>query len=182
MSSADGKIETVITYLDMTAPPKVPPPPLPLGSIAIMKAVSPTLSFYRYLYNTVGEPHLWWERRVMPDDELEPAIKADNVDVMVLYVGGVPAGYYELTEHPDRKLVELTYFGLIPDFVGRGYGAYLLRAAIDDAWSRHCERLTVHTCNLDHPNALRTYQKAGFNAYDQEVQEIEDPKALGIFS
>lgn len=117
----------------------------------------------------------------MPDDELAAAIHAENVDVMVLYVGGVPAGYYELTEHSQTKLVELTYFGLVPDFVGRGYGAYLLRAAIDDAWGRACECLTVHTCNLDHPNALRTYQRAGFVAYDQEVQEIDDPRTLDIF-
>jgi GNAT superfamily N-acetyltransferase len=176
------ELETVITYLEMTSAPVAPPPPVPLTPHAIMRAEKPTLSFYRFLYNTVGADHMWWERRVLPDEALLAAIQADNIDVFVLYVSGVPAGYYELGAVDNGKLIELVYFGLMPEFIGQGYGAYLLRVAIDEAWSRGPERLTVNTCNLDHPNALQVYQRAGFEVCDQETRVIADPRALGIFA
>lgn len=181
MAATPAEIETIITYLEMTAPPSSAPPPPPLGPLAIMLAEEPTVSFYRYLYNTVGADNLWWERRLMSDDDLRAAIQAENVDLFVLYVGGVPAGYFELGELEDGERIELVYFGLIPEFIGQGYGAYLLRTAVDEAWSRGPERVTVHTCNLDHPNALQVYQRCGFEAYDQETRMIQDPRELGLF-
>jgi len=181
MTASTPEIEVVTTYLEMTAPPASPPPPTPLGPLALMRAEKPTVSFYRYLYNTVGAGHQWWERRIISDEDLCAAIQAEHIDVVVLYVGGVPAGYYELGENDGGRLIELVYFGLIPEFIGQGYGAYLLRTAVDDAWSRGPERLTVHTCNLDHPNALQVYQRGGFEVYDQETRVIEDPQTLGVF-
>lgn len=181
MAETTAEIETVITYLEMTAPPATTPPPPPMGPLAIMLAEQPTVSFYRYLYNTVGADNLWWERRLTPDDELRAAIQAENVDLFVLYVAGVPAGYFELAELEGGARIELAYFGLIPEFIGQGYGAYLLRTAVDEAWSRGPERVTVHTCNLDHPNALQVYQRCGFQVYDQETRVIRDPRELGLF-
>jgi len=181
MAGKIAEIETVITYLQMTEQPSAPPPPTPMGAIALMRAEQPTLSFYRYLYNSVGGDHLWWERRVMPDDQLLAAVQAENVDVFVLYVRGVPAGYFELATYEDGKEIDLAYFGLMPEFRGQGYGAYLLRVAIDEAWSRGPHRVIVNTCNLDHPNALQNYKRAGFEVYDQEKRIIKDPRQLGIF-
>ncbi|MDA0997863.1 MAG: GNAT family N-acetyltransferase [Proteobacteria bacterium] len=178
---ATGKLETVVTYLEMTAAPKAPPPPLPLCRIALMRAEPITVSFYRYLYDTIGERYLWWERRAWSNEKLNRHLAEDGVDVFVLYGGGVPAGYFELDAR-DAKNIELAYFGLIPDFVGRGFGRYLLRAAIDEAWLRNPARLWVHTCNLDHPAALALYQQQGFTAYDQKRKIIDDPRLTGLFS
>ena len=138
-----------------------------------------TVPFYRYLYNTVGEEHSWWERRALSDEALAEAVLAEHVDIFVLYVSGVPAGYFELAVDETAREIELAYFGLLPAFVGQGYGAYLLRAAIDEAWSRGIRRFWVHTCDLDHPNALAVYQKGGFTPHDQITEEIDDPKAWG---
>ncbi len=181
MTGKIDEIETVITYLQMTAAPVAPPPMTPMGPMALMRAEKPTLAFYRFLYNTIGNDHTWWERRVMPDDQLLAAIQAENVDVFVLYVGGVPAGYFELTAYENGKEIDLAYFGLMPEFIGQGYGAYLLRVAIDEAWSRHPARIIVNTCNLDHPNALQNYQRAGFEVYAQKKRTIKNPHQLGIF-
>ena len=175
------EIETVITYLQMTSPPTSPPPPTPLRPHAIMRADNPTVSFYRYLYNTVGADHQWWERRALTDDQLRDAICADNIDVFVLYVSGVPAGYFELGHIAETNVIELVYFGLMPEFIGQRFGAYLLRVAIDEAWQRAPDRLTVNTCNLDHPNALQIYQRAGFEAYEQKKRRIPDPGQSGYF-
>ncbi|WNJ98445.1 GNAT family N-acetyltransferase [Thalassospiraceae bacterium LMO-JJ14] len=181
MVDKPAELETVITYLEMTSPPSAPPPPPPLGQLALMRAEKLTVAFYRFLYNTVGADHMWWERRMISDAELAAAVLADNVDVFVLYAGGVPAGYFELSETENGKVIELAYFGLMPEFIGQGYGAYLLRMAIDEAWSRGPHRLFVHTCNLDHPNALQVYQRAGFEVYDQKKKLIPDPRELGLF-
>jgi GNAT superfamily N-acetyltransferase len=67
---------------------------------------------------------------------------------------------------------ELAYFGLIPDYIGRGLGGFLLATAIDIAWSKPIERLWVHTNTLDHPRALPLYQQLGFVPYAQEKTQI----------
>ena len=111
----------------------------------------------------------------MPDKKLKSIICDEFVYIFVLYIGGQPGGYFEL-DYRNKPEMELAYFGLFPDFIGKGYGAYLLKAAIHEAWSNNLSRFWVHTCNLDHPNALRLYQRFGFEVYKQEVELINDPK------
>lgn len=182
MAKTPQTIQVTRTHLEMrTEPTSVPPRP-PAESHAIMRAHNPTVSFYKYLYHTIGERYVWWERRALSDGELHDIITADNVEVYVLYVEGNPAGYYELVTYEDNDEVDIGYFGLLPEFVGRRLGAYLLRVAIDDAWSRNPSRVTVNTCTLDHPNALPNYQRAGFVPYAQDTFEIEDPRLAGYFN
>lgn len=173
------KLSTVITYLEMTERPKPSHWAPAAGKWAFMLADRPTPSFYRYLYDTVGEPWLWYERRALGEEELAAIIHDPKVDIYVLYADGVPAGFAELDRRnsPD---IELAYFGLIPDFVGRGLGPYLLSQALEEAWSHEPERLWVHTCTLDHPKALAVYQRAGFTPYKQETIEFEDPRRSGL--
>lgn len=177
-----AKIESVITYLEMTAPPASPSPPCPAVQHAIMLAKPMTASFYRYLYNTVGGDMMWWERRAIGDDDLQEILDNPKCDVFVLYVGGVPGGYFELVEDGTGKEIDLAYFGLMPEQIGHGMGAYMLRYAVDEAWQRGISRLTVNTCTMDHPNALPVYQRAGFEVYDRHTHLIDDPVALGLFA
>lgn len=171
--------EVTVTYLEMRKPPKRSParPPVLPQKIALLRAESPNVGFYRYLYNAVGAPWHWYERNQLGDDALAAIIGDEAVEIYVLYVGGAPAGYAELDlrKPPD---VELAYFGLIEDFMGRGFGRYMLDWAIDAAWSRAPSRLWVHTCTLDHPSALAVYQRAGFEPYDQKTTAIPAPGAL----
>ena len=155
-------LEVTITYLEMTAPPTRPTVPIPtLGKMALLRAERPTVSFYRYLYDTVGERWLWWDRRRLDDAALAAIIQDPLVEIYVLYVDGVPAGYAEVDRRkPDE--IELAYFGLLPEFIGRGLGPFLLNWAIDTAWFHHPKRVWVNTCTLDHPKALQIYQRAGF--------------------
>lgn len=175
----EGQLETVITYLEMRAPPAPARLSPAAKRLAFLKAEHPTVSFYRYLYDTVGAPWLWYERRAMSDDELAAIITDNAVDIYVLYVGGVPAGYVELDrrEPPD---IELAYLGLIPDFIGRGLGAFLLNQAIESAWLHEPHRLWVHSCTFDHPKALAVYQRAGFVPYRQETKRFDDPRLSGL--
>ena len=175
----NGRIEVVIAYLEMTAPPTRPTVPAPPGKLALLRAENPPVAFYRYLYDNVGEPWFWIDRRKL-DDEALAAILADPlVELYVLYVGGVPAGYVELDRRPEPD-INLAYFGLMPEFTGRGLGPWLLNWAVDAAWQHRPRRLTVDTCTLDHPKALAVYQRAGFVPYRQERKTIDDPRRIGL--
>lgn len=175
-----GKLRVVITFLEMTSPPSAPKLRPPVEKLALLRAERPTVSFYRYLYNTVGEPWLWVDRRKLDDDALAAIIHDPKVELMVLYVGGVPAGFAELDRRGKDGTVDLRYFGMIPEFVGMRLGPFLLGCAIDAAWTGGGRKLTVNTCTLDHPKALRLYQRAGFVPVRQEVRIADDPRATGL--
>ncbi len=169
----------IVTYLDMRAHPggpRVHPPP---GKIALMRAEPCSVSFYRYLYDAVGEPWLWYVRREWDDTRLATHLNRERTEIFVLYLGGVPAGYFELDAAQPRE-TELSYFGLLPEFIGRGLGQFLLQAAIDRAWSRPLDRLRVNTCTFDHPRALPNYQRAGFAVYDRRAVSFLDPRERGV--
>ena len=172
-------LEDVITYLEMLARPAGRRVPAPLEKLALMRTENCTVSFYRYLYSTVGEPWLWFERRLVGDAALVRQIQKPTIEIFVLYVRGVPAGFFELDTAAPRE-TKLCYFGLIPDFIGRRLGPYLLQAAIDQAWSRPLDRFWLHTSTFDHPKALSTYQKAGFVVYARRPVSFEDPREHGI--
>ena len=168
-----------ITYLEMRDRPAGRRIPAPPEKLALMRAENCTVSFYRYLYNTVGEPWLWVERRLIDDAALAAQISKPTIEIFVLYVRGVPAGYFELDASAPRE-TKLCYFGLIPDFIGRRLGPYMLQAAIDEAWVRPIERFWLHTSTFDHPKALSTYQRSGFTVYARRQISFEDPRRQGV--
>ena len=131
--------------------------------IALIKANRIPTGYYRYLYEIVGKPHHWEERRNMSDKALHDAINSPNCAISVLYVEGCPAGFFELDciHQPERILIK--YLGLAPDFQGLGLGNWFVGTAIKTAWSMKPEKVRVETNTLDHPAALRIYQKFGFS-------------------
>jgi GNAT superfamily N-acetyltransferase len=172
-------LEDVITYLEMLERPAGKRVQAPLEKLALMRAEDCTVSFYRYMYDTVGRQWLWFERRLLGDAALAALITKPTIEIFVLYVRGVPAGFFELDTAAPRD-TKLCYFGLIPDFIGRRLGPYMLQAAIDQAWSRPLDRFWLHTSTFDHPKALATYQRAGFVVYARRRVSFDDPRDLGI--
>ncbi len=176
--SSPRTIETMVTYLEMREQPTRPTTPAPgLGKLALMRAEQPTLSYYRFLYGSVGATLNWTDRLILDDDDLLAIIHDPLVEIYVLYLGGVPAGFTELDRRRKNE-IELVYLGLTPEYIGRGLGGYLLDWAIHTAWSHSPQRLWVHTCDLDGPRALPLYQRAGFVAYDQKLEEVVATDAL----
>ena len=168
------KVETVVTFLEMTEP-QFPPlhPPANLR-VALMRAVKPPLHFYRYLYDIIGRDFVWIDRKLLGDADLEAIIHAETTDIRVLYVEGSPAGFFELDLSRDDA-VWLQYLGLVPDFHGRGLGKFLLAEAVTAAWETAPERVRVETCTLDDPRALPLYQRVGFVPYARKDKVMEIP-------
>ncbi|MCC6469776.1 MAG: GNAT family N-acetyltransferase [Alphaproteobacteria bacterium] len=166
----------------MLAPPKRPPVPAPSHlRLALIRAENISVSYSRYLYNTVGEPWWWYERKQLSDGQLAAIVRHENFVTYVLYLAGTPAGFFEL-DRRDAGIVELAYFGLMPDCIGLRLGPFLLDQAIALAWQGPPvpRRFWVNTCDLDHPKALPLYQRAGFVPYDRRVKEFDDPRPLGL--
>ncbi len=165
-------IPTTVTFLHMyQRPPRRAAAPLtPRTSIQKVDACS--VGFYRYLYEAVGKPWIWVNRRRMSDADLASALGQPGLDIYVLYAGGEPAGYAELDARNPQN-IELAYFGLTPAFTGLGLGAFFLGEAIAIAWDMQPKRLHVQTCTLDHPRALPLYQRMGFSAFGQTEALVE---------
>ncbi|PKL77701.1 MAG: GNAT family N-acetyltransferase [Candidatus Melainabacteria bacterium HGW-Melainabacteria-1] len=156
------------TYLSMSAPPTGKARPAPREDLLLLQAWQPTAAFYRFLYGEVGRDLHWVDRHQLDDASLLQALHDPAVTLVVLYVAGVPAGYFELCAEADAS-IRLAYFGLMPPFRGLGLGSWLLEQAIRTAWACQPQRLWLHTCELDAPAALPTYLKAGFAISHTEI-------------
>jgi GNAT superfamily N-acetyltransferase len=133
----------------------------------VLHAQTPSVPYYRFLYNAVGEDYRWLSRRKLSDEALEAIIQNPLDEMHVLYVDGSPAGFAELDRRRAEE-IELVQFGLMREFHGQGLGTWFLQWTIETAWSYRPKRFWLHTCTLDHPAALPMYQKAGFVLYKQE--------------
>lgn len=164
-------IPVKVTYLQISRRPEHNTRP-PMPGIEVTRMEKPTIALYRFLYNSVGRDWSWVDRDLMSDEQLSEIIHDDRVEIYVLSVHGAPAGYAELDRRVEGE-IELAYFGLLPGFIGRGLGRYLLHWTLGQAWSHQPERVWLHTCELDHPAALPMYRKAGFEVFDERVVDQE---------
>lgn len=177
------KLETVVTFMEMR---QAPPPRL--GGVdagpeaLVLRTVRPELSFYRWLFGAVGEPWLWWSRAALSDAQLREIVHDPRVDVYVMYADGQPAGFFELDRRQAGE-VELVFCGLLPRFIGRRLGAFLVNKAVAYAWaSPSTQRLWLHTCSLDHPKAVEFYRRHGFKEYRKVAEVVDDPRLGGGLS
>jgi len=156
------------TYLEMTKRPRTEPVALPPGC-AVERWRNPGAAAYRELFAAVGGPWGWSGRLLMSEKECRGVIRARTTEIHRLRSGGEVAGFVEL----DRSVpgqAEIAYFGLLPGFIGRGLGGFLLSWAIHRAWRAETERVWLHTCQYDHAQALGVYLKAGFSVYAERLE------------
>ena len=180
MPSFGTPIEVDVVFLEMAERPTRPQVQPPAGLRLSLTRVEPmTVAFFRYLYDAVGRDWYWFERKLETDQDLHAIITNPACEFYLLQVGGVPAGFCEILREIEPGVNELSFFGLIGDFIGRGLGWYFLNAAVDICWQDGPQRIVVNTCDLDHPRALGNYQRAGFNVVDQQRKSLPDPRLTG---
>lgn len=156
--------ELITTFLEMRERPQLSVT-RPHRSGMLLRLDEPSVEFYRYLYERVGAEWDWTDRSDLDDDALFEIISNAKVEVFVLFLGGAPAGFFELDRRVDGE-VELVHFGLVNEFIGRGLGKHLLAAAVEAAWDGEPERVWVSTTNREHPRGLLLFQWAGFTPYE----------------
>lgn len=176
-----GRIATVVTHLEMTErPPRQAPRTRPGWQLRHEPALAP--ESYRALFRRIGEPWLWFSRLRLADESLAALLADPARHVWVLDSEGEDAGLVELA-FDRRGSCELVFFGVIPDLIGSGVGRFMMSHALVEAWSRPgVERVTVHTCTLDHPGALPFYIRSGFRPVRQQVEIAPDPRLAGTLA
>jgi len=165
-------LEVTRTYLEMRQPSDLVAARSPDGAPRVERVRFCPAAFFRYLYAEVGRAYRWTDRLRWSDEQVRAYLDAGDVALYVLYVDGAPAGYFELRHHPDRS-IEVAYFGLMGDYIGRGLGGWLLTQAAQTAWAELPDRVWLHTCTLDHPNALPNYLRRGFQPVRREVYQVD---------
>jgi GNAT superfamily N-acetyltransferase len=160
----------VTTYLEMRSPEQLRPKRCADELFQIREKKGRNWRFNRDLYFSVGEMWSWIDKCVWTDKQWEEYGLAPELRTFAAYYNNSLAGYYEL-RRDDEGGAEIAYFGLLPKFIGRGFGGALLTRAIEEAWriSPSINRVWVHTCTLDHPRALANYQARGMVLYKQET-------------
>ena len=169
---ADGRLPVTVTHLDLARGDWTKRGDAPAVAVTIAREPAPTAALYLYLYDRVGRPWLWYERRLLDEKALAALINRPGHELHVARHDGALVGYFELFGD------ELVFFGLTPDYIGKRIGLWLLDRAIERGFARGSQRLVVNTNSVDHPSALDTYRKAGFRVVRSESKELQDPRAL----
>ena len=167
-------VRVVRTYLEMLSADELQPARVPQDPPRIERMEECPGSFFRYLYAEVGRAYHWTDRLSWSDEQVRAHLADTDVSLWLLSSRAAPAGYFELRRHQDES-VEVAYFGLLPEFVGRGWGGHLLTVAVREAWALQPERVWLHTCTLDHPAALPNYRKRGFRPVREEIYTAQLP-------
>lgn len=166
-------MQVIRTYLQLDAPGRFRPAFGDFPEITIARLHDPDPALYRYCYRTVGAAFHWRDRLDWSEADILRHLADPAVSVYVARHGHTIAGYYELRRVEQDASVEIAYFGLVPDWIGRGLGRHLLSCAVRDAWRLDPRRVWLHTCTLDHPHALANYVARGFVPYMTETYEVD---------
>jgi GNAT superfamily N-acetyltransferase len=169
------------TYMEMLRN-EVPEHPTVRAGFRVDRWQSPPLDEYRALFSAVGGDWGWTGRLLLSDAELGALLSDPAVEIYRLIRDSGVAGFAELEREPDGN-VEIVYFGLTPECIGRGLGGVLMRWVIHRAWRGAAEgvptrRLWLHTCDFDSDTAIGFYRHYGFVVYDERVQMEPYPEAF----
>jgi GNAT superfamily N-acetyltransferase len=172
-----GKIANIVTYLEMRSPSALCPSQ---AAFAIRLVNQPEFEWYRRLFREIGEPWLWFSRLRMPEDELRAILRHPEVDIFALTHDGADCGLLEFDRRGFPE-IEVAFFGVTPNLIGRGAGGALFAHGLAFEWQRGPQRVFLHTCTADHPSGLRFYQKFGFVPYKRGIEIADDPRLTGEF-
>ena len=119
-----------------------------------------------FFYKQIGKKHQWVDRLVWKEKDWIKYISNENVRTYILKEDEELVGYFELIF--DKKICEIAYFGILEEYIGKSFGSYMLSEAIKIAFQKKVKRIWVHTCSLDHQNAILNYQARGMNIFKTE--------------
>ena len=126
----------------------------------------------KFFYKNIGKSHHWVDRLVWTDKQWMNYTSDRSVKTFVLKKKDDLAGYFELIIHQDKKEVEIAYLGLLEEYHNQKLGSFLLSSAIRNSFKEKTNRVWVHTCSLDHKNALKNYLSRGMKIFKKETISI----------
>ena len=139
----------------------------------LVELIQPTdFQLNKFFYKNVGKKHHWVDRLIWTDKQWIEYTSDKKVKTYVLKRYEDLAGYFELIIHKDKNEVEIAYLGLLEEYLNKKLGSYLLSSAIKNSFESNPQRVWVHTCSLDHKNALMNYTARGMKVFKKETITI----------
>jgi len=126
----------------------------------------------KFFYKNIGKKHKWIDRLVWTENQWIDYVSSEKVKTYVLKYKDDLAGFFELIFHSEKNEIEIAYFGILEEFQNKKLGSYLLSQAIQKSFKRDINRVWVHTCSLDHKNALNNYIARGMKIFKTETIKI----------
>ena len=123
----------------------------------------------KFFYKKIGKKHHWVDRLSWSDKQWIDYVSDKKVMTYVLKFKEDLAGYFELILHPEKEEVEIAYLGLLEEYQNKKLGSHLLSSAIKNSFINKPKRVWVHTCSLDHKNALNNYKSRGMKIFKTET-------------
>jgi GNAT superfamily N-acetyltransferase len=126
----------------------------------------------KFFYKNIGQKHKWVDRLVWTENKWIDYVSSERVKTYIFKYGDDLAGFFELIFYSEKKEVEIAYFGLLQEYQNKKLGSYLLSQAIKKSFVDNTSRVWVHTCSLDHKNALNNYIERGMKIFKTETVKI----------
>lgn len=174
-----GKLANVVTCLEMRERPRSRPEHVSLP-VTIERFTRPDAERFRALVRRVGEPYLWQSPLLITDEQFAEQIRDPDVQLYALRGSGGDEGIL-LLDFRQAGDCEIALFGVSEHLRGTGAGRKLMNFAMETAWSRPIRRVWLHTCTLDHPDALPFYVRSGFVPFKRQIEIHDDPRAVGLY-
>ena len=126
----------------------------------------------KFFYKNIGNKHKWVDRLIWSEQQWIDYVSNDKVNTYVLKCNNDLVGFFELIYHIKKKEIEIAYLGILEEYQNKKLGSYLLSEAIKESFKNEINRVWVHTCTLDHENALNNYMTRGMKIFKTEIVNI----------
>ena len=126
----------------------------------------------RFFYKTIGKKHKWKDRLIWDEQQWINYVSNKKVKTYVLKNKDELVGFFELIFHFEKQEVEIAYFGILEEYQNKKLGSFLLSEAIKKSFDKNVNRVWLHTCSLDHKNALNNYVSRGMKIFKTELLNI----------
>ena len=126
----------------------------------------------KFFYKNIGKNHKWIDRLSWSEEKWINYVSNKNVKTYVFKFNDDLVGFFELIFHPEKNETEIAYLGILEEYQNKKLGSYLLSEAIKKSFINNVNRVWVHTCSLDHQNALGNYISRGMKIYKTETLNI----------
>ena len=144
----------------------------PSGNYSLVSIDSINFQLNKFFYKNIGKNHKWIDRLSWSEEKWINYVSSENVKTYVFKFKDDLVGFFELIFHPEKNETEIAYFGILEEYQNKKLGSYLLSEAIKKSFQDNVNRVWVHTCSLDHKNALNNYISRGMKIYKTETLKI----------
>ena len=160
------------SYLEINSPQDLKEVSKPLEDYSLTLLDPINFQLNKFFYKNIGKKHKWIDRLVWTETQWINYVSNKNVSTFIFKNKEDLAGFFELIFHPKKREIEIAYFGLLEEYQNKKLGSYLLSEAIKRSFEYSIKRVWLHTCSLDHKNALSNYVARGMKIFKTEIVSV----------